>query len=77
MLGELFPGALGILVALVLYFVPAIVAGRRSHRNFKAILALDFFLGWTALGWVVALVWSLTDNVLPRPENQDSTPLNQ
>lgn len=77
MLGQLFHGGIGLLVALLLYFVPAIVAGRRNHRNFKAILALDFFLGWTALGWVAALVWSLTDNVRPHDEAGDDAAPHQ
>ena len=46
--------------ALILYFVPSLVAGQRRHHNQAAILALNLFLGWTFVGWVVALVWSLT-----------------
>lgn len=43
----------------VAYFVPSIVAYVRSNRNSGAILALNIFLGWTVIGWVVALVWAL------------------
>ncbi|QZT33716.1 superinfection immunity protein [Caldalkalibacillus thermarum TA2.A1] len=43
-----------------LYFVPAIVALVRKHHNKMAIIALNVLLGWTLLGWVGALVWSLT-----------------
>ena len=32
----------------------------RNKRNKMAIFALNFFLGWTLVGWVVSLVWSLT-----------------
>jgi len=39
------------------YFAPAIVA--RDKRNFGSVLALNFFLGWTIVGWVVALSWAL------------------
>jgi hypothetical protein len=28
-------------------------------------MALNVLLGWTILGWVIALVWALTDNVKP------------
>jgi Na+/H+-dicarboxylate symporter len=48
------------MIALVLYFVPAIIAGIRAKRNAGAIFALNLFLGWTALGWIVSLVWALT-----------------
>lgn len=44
------------------YFLPALVASARRHRNTSAIFALNLFLGWTFIGWVVAIVWSFTDN---------------
>lgn len=43
----------------VLYFLPAIIAFARSKRDAGLILLLNFFLGWTAIGWVVALVWAV------------------
>lgn len=51
---------------LILYLVPAIVAFKRRHLNRVAILIFDLFLGWTFLGWVAALVWSLTANTESR-----------
>ena len=42
------------------YFVPVIVAGVRGHRQVVAIAALNLLLGWTGLGWVIGLAWSLT-----------------
>ena len=53
----------GAIVFLGLYFVPTIVALKRGiRRNKKAIFALNFFLGWTALGWIGALVWALMED---------------
>jgi hypothetical protein len=46
-------------LGFVLYFLPAIIAFARSKRDSVAILVLNFFLGWTAVGWIVALVWAL------------------
>ena len=43
---------------LPIYLVPMIVAGGRRHRNLLAVSMLNIFLGWTFLGWVVALVWA-------------------
>lgn len=40
--------------------IPGFVASSRNHHNAAAIWALSLLLGWTLLGWVVALVWSLT-----------------
>lgn len=47
----------------VLYFLPAILAFARSKRDAVSILVLNFFLGWTAIGWVIALVWALKQDV--------------
>jgi hypothetical protein len=51
------------IMAFFAYFLPAFVAYGRNHNNAAAILVLDFFLGWSFVGWVIALVWALTDNV--------------
>jgi hypothetical protein len=51
---------LGVLFLLAAYFAPSIVAVSRKHQNAPAIAALNLFLGWTFIGWLVAFVWSLT-----------------
>jgi hypothetical protein len=43
----------------VLYFLPSILALARNKRDTVSIFVLNFLLGWTAIGWVVALVWAL------------------
>lgn len=40
----------------ILYFLPALVGMRK--RNSGAIFILNLLLGWTALGWIIALVWA-------------------
>lgn len=47
----------------VFYFLPAIIAFAKSKRDAGAILVLNIFLGWTLIGWVVALVWALKQDV--------------
>ena len=47
----------------VMYFLPSIIAFARSKRDTIAITILNFFLGWTMIGWVVALVWALKNDV--------------
>ncbi|HTM40494.1 MAG TPA: superinfection immunity protein [Terriglobales bacterium] len=44
----------------VIYFLPTIVALVRHKRNVVSILLLNLFLGWTLIGWIVALVWAST-----------------
>ena len=43
---------------IILYFLPSIIV--RNKRNASAIVALNLFLGWTFVGWVISLVWALT-----------------
>ena len=47
----------------VMYFLPSIIAFARSKRDTSAIVLLNFFLGWTLIGWVVALVWAAKNDV--------------
>ena len=42
----------------VMYFLPSIVALARSKRDLLAIFLLNLFLGWSVIGWIVALVWA-------------------
>ncbi|HHQ4729104.1 TPA: superinfection immunity protein [Aeromonas veronii] len=44
---------------------PAVCCGSQGHRNATAIAALNLLLGWTVLGWIGSLVWSLTANTEP------------
>ena len=45
---------LGLLV--LLYFLPSIIG--RDHRQATPILLVNLLLGWTLVGWVIALVWA-------------------
>ena len=42
------------------YFLPTICAFSRSHHNRWPIAILNFFLGATCFGWIIALIWSWT-----------------
>ena len=46
-------------LGLVMYFLPTIVAAARSKRDVLAIFLLNLFLGWSVIGWIVALIWAL------------------
>jgi Superinfection immunity protein len=51
-------------VGTFLYFLPFIVALARSKRDVLGIFLLNFFLGWTVIGWVVALIWATKQDVV-------------
>jgi len=59
-------------LVLVIYFLPTIVAGWHRHHNSSAICALNLLLGWTFLGWVVALVWAFTEASPADPSRHDN-----
>lgn len=72
---EIIPALLIVAVGLLIYFIPYIVAKQNKKQNAGAIGALNFFLGWTLVGWVVALVWAMSkDAVMPAPQIQVSVP---
>jgi hypothetical protein len=45
-------------ISTALYLIPTWVALWRGHRQRLAIFALNLCGGWTAIGWVGALVWA-------------------
>jgi hypothetical protein len=52
-------------VVIGVYALPGIIAFLRKAGRWKAALVLDLALGWTVIGWIVALVLA----VLPRPKS--------
>jgi hypothetical protein len=54
-----------IVLCLALYFAPSCIALARGKRNAGAIFALNLFLGWTMVGWVVSFVWACTVDAPP------------
>lgn len=50
-------------ILLGVYAVPTFIAWRRGHRNLIPLGIINFFFGWTLLGWVACLAWSLSTDV--------------
>lgn len=48
------------LAMLGFYFLPTCIAVARKTSNKGSIFGTNLFLGWTILGWIVALVWSIS-----------------
>ena len=55
---DLVIALLVLIIFLVLYFIPTIIAFSYNRKNKVAIFVLNFLLGWTFFGWVGALVWA-------------------
>ena len=62
---ETLLGIIGLTIVVVLglglYFLPSICAFTRGHPSKVAILILNALLGWSFIGWVVAIVWAFTN----------------
>lgn len=48
-----------ILFLIAMYWLPTIVAVVRRTPSALGVAAINFFLGWTVIGWIVALVIAL------------------
>lgn len=61
-------------LAVLAYVAPFLIAFERRHRFLWTIGVINFATGWTLLGWVAALVWSVNKDVkslieeLPTPD---------
>ncbi len=53
-------GLFFLLPSLIMYFVPTIIAVARHARSTTGIILLNIFAGWTFVGWIIALIWSIT-----------------
>lgn len=43
----------------IMYWLPTIIAIVRQAHSALGVFLVNFLLGWTVLGWVLALIWSL------------------
>lgn len=59
--------ALGLVALLGIYLLPTTIALLRKHRNTLSIAIINTTLGWTLIGWVVALVMAVWQKDDPKP----------
>ena len=48
-----------VVAVLGIYFTPTIVAAMLGKRHTRTIFIVNLSLGWTGVGWIVALIWAL------------------
>lgn len=48
-----------LLFLFALYFLPSLIAGSRHLHERTAITLFNLVLGWTFIGWVIALIWAI------------------
>lgn len=47
-------------IVFCLYMLPWLIALMRKHPSGGAIFFLTLLLGWTGIGWIIALIWSFS-----------------
>lgn len=47
-------------IVVLLYFVPSTIAVGRGHHNSGSIFVINLLLGFTYVGWVVALAMAVS-----------------
>lgn len=73
---ELIEGVLYLIIALALYFLPALIAQHRGRDGLGMITLLNLILGWTVLGWIILLVVAFTgENAASRKLREEQTAL--
>lgn len=55
-----------LVILLILYFLPTLIAFLRSHRQTTAVFVFNLFAKWILIGGLVALEWACTTDVKPR-----------
>ncbi|MGS1109146.1 superinfection immunity protein [Achromobacter anxifer] len=69
--GKLVAG-LFFIVAPALYFLPSIEGKLREQPNIVSIALVNLLLGWTLVGWVVAMAWACAARKEAAPEQASS-----
>lgn len=53
-----------LILIIGLYFLPLIIAWQGKAPNVGSVAVVNIFLGWTFIGWIVAMAMAMRD---PRP----------
>ena len=49
-----------LIIGAVLYFLPTIIVLARGRNDGCGIFLVNLIFGATGIGWIIALIWSLT-----------------
>lgn len=53
-------GVIGVIVLISFYFMPTIISLMRDKHGTGSVALVNFFLGWTVIGWFATFIWSCT-----------------
>ena len=55
-----------LIITALIYFNPTFIALVRHHSYKLYIIGINIIFGWTLIGWIVCLIWSLIDKSLTK-----------
>jgi hypothetical protein len=73
MIADFLTGIYALVIVLGVYFLPLVIAVNRKVPNVGSVAVINVFLGWTLVGWVIALAMALR-SVPKKPELVPETP---
>lgn len=50
---------IGFIILAAIYFIPTIVATSRKVTNAGSVFVINLLLGWSVIGWIVALAMAV------------------
>jgi cytoskeletal protein RodZ len=65
-----------LLLLFLLFLIPFLLAHNRNHNSKGLILILSMLLGFTIIGWFVALLWAAYGKTSQEVEEEESSELN-
>lgn len=75
--GSLSGGAAaGLVIIIGLYFVPTIVAAIRHVPNVGSVIVINTLLGWSIIGWIIALAMAARSSPQPVAVHQYNHPIS-
>ena len=73
-MGSYIAGAFIIACALALWLSPIYIAHSRHARNVAQVALVTVLLGWTLIGWIIAVFMALTPNTRHHTHDQPTDP---
>jgi hypothetical protein len=55
----MFGEVIVLILLLLVMFLPTFIARSRNHKHKTVCIWVNLLVGWTIIGWIPLLVWSL------------------
>jgi hypothetical protein len=60
--------SVAILIALVIFFLPTVIAFAKNRKYRWVVLFVNVVAGFTLIGWFGALIWSIAEDTFIKNE---------